>query len=50
MRMLNLPSKKIKTEKAYIFIPAHVKKPAKQLAVKRKITLSQLVSKLVNLQ
>jgi hypothetical protein len=48
--MPNPPYKKIKAEKAYVFIPAYVKKPAKQLAAKRKMTLSQLVARLLNLQ
>jgi hypothetical protein len=48
--MKDLTVKIKKGEKAYVFIPAHIKKPAKQLAAKRKMTLSKLVATLVNLQ
>lgn len=39
-----------KSEKAYIFIPAHIKKSSKKLAAKRKISLSQLVARLLDLE
>jgi hypothetical protein len=39
-----------KAEKAYIFIPADIKKSSKELATKRKISLSQLVARLLKKQ
>jgi hypothetical protein len=48
--MKDLPVKIKKGEKAYVFIPAHIKKPAKALAAKRKISLSQLVARLLEIQ
>jgi hypothetical protein len=45
--MTHGPIKIKKAEKAYIFIPAHIKKSAKDLAIKRKISLSELVARLL---
>lgn len=48
MRMNGSPLKPKKGEKAYILIPAHIKKSSKDLAAKRKISLSKLVSTLLD--
>jgi len=47
MRMNGALIKSKKGERAYIFIPAHIKKLSKDLAAKRKISLSQLVARLI---
>jgi hypothetical protein len=46
--MNGTPIKAKKGEKAYILIPEHIKKSSKDLAAKRKITLSELVARLID--
>jgi hypothetical protein len=46
--MKGAPIKAKKGEKAYILIPEHIRKSSKNLAAKRKITLSELVARLLD--
>lgn len=48
MRMKGALIKSKKGERAYILIPAHIKKSSKNLAAKRKISLSELVARLID--
>jgi hypothetical protein len=45
---VNAPNVKSKKgQKAYIYIPAHIKKSSKKLAAARRLSLSQLVTQLL---